>query len=99
MKQEKKVQIVADFNSYYKRGNSTLKDALEAVAKKNNCSPDFIYKIINEIEKGKRVDALIQGKSFEQLTDENPELLSQLDKENPETFEKLFDEYKKRNKI
>lgn len=99
MNQKKKELIVADFKSSYKNGQSTLKDALEAVAKKNNCSPDFIYKIVNEFEKGKRVDALTRGKSFEQLTDESPELLSQLDKESPEAFERLFDKYKKRNKI
>jgi ATP-dependent protease ClpP protease subunit len=40
-----------------------------------------------------------QGKTFEQLQDENPELLAQLQDENPETYDALFAAWKKKNKI
>jgi ATP-dependent protease ClpP protease subunit/ParB-like chromosome segregation protein Spo0J len=40
-----------------------------------------------------------QGKTFEQLQDEAPELLATLQDENPEAYDTLFADYKKRNKI
>lgn len=43
--------------------------------------------------------ATYEGKTFEQLQDENPELLAELEDNNPEAFEGLFADYKKRNKL
>lgn len=40
-----------------------------------------------------------QGKTFEQLQDESPELLAELEDENPEAYTALFADWKKRNKI
>jgi hypothetical protein len=40
-----------------------------------------------------------EGKTFEQLQEENPELLAQIESENPEQFEQLFADYKKRNNL
>ena len=41
----------------------------------------------------------LNGKTFEQLQDENPEALAQMEKEDPEHFRKLFEDYKKRNNL
>lgn len=41
----------------------------------------------------------VQGKTFEQLQDEEPETLAALEKEQPEVFASLFADWKKRNKI
>lgn len=41
----------------------------------------------------------VQGKSFEQLQEEDPEALAALQKEQPEVFASLFADWKKRNKI
>ncbi|MFV0501269.1 MAG: Clp protease ClpP [Bacteroidales bacterium] len=43
--------------------------------------------------------ATYQGKTFEQLQDENPEALAELEKDNPEAYDALFADWKKRNKI
>ena len=43
--------------------------------------------------------ATYEGKTFEQIQDENPDLLAELEENNPEAFEGLFADYKKRNKI
>ncbi|WP_010664927.1 ATP-dependent Clp protease proteolytic subunit [Marinilabilia salmonicolor] len=43
--------------------------------------------------------ATYNGKNFEQLQDEDPELLAQLEDENPTAFDALFADWKKRNKI
>ena len=43
--------------------------------------------------------ATYQGKTFEQLQDEDPELLAQLQDENEEAYNALFADWKKRNKI
>lgn len=40
-----------------------------------------------------------QGKTFEQLQDEDPDLLAELQDEQPDTYEALFADWKKRNKI
>ena len=40
-----------------------------------------------------------QGKTFEQLQDENPDALSELQTNDPEAFDEIFDDYKKRNKL
>lgn len=40
-----------------------------------------------------------QGKTWEQLQDESPEMLASLESEKPEVFEALFADYKKRNNI
>lgn len=40
-----------------------------------------------------------QGKTFEQLSDEDPELLATLQDENPDAYDKLFADYKTRNRI
>lgn len=40
-----------------------------------------------------------EGKTFEQLQDEDPELLAELEENNTEVFSALFADYKKRNKI
>lgn len=40
-----------------------------------------------------------QGKNFEQLQDEDPDLLAELEDKNPEAFNALFADWKKRNKI
>lgn len=42
--------------------------------------------------------ATYQGKTFEQLQDENPEALAELEETNPEAFNALFADWKKRNK-
>ena len=43
--------------------------------------------------------ATYQGKTFEQLQDENPEALADLEKDNPEAYQALFADWKKRNRI
>ncbi len=43
--------------------------------------------------------ATYQGKTFEQLQDENPEALADLENTNPEAFNKLFADWEKRNSI
>lgn len=43
--------------------------------------------------------ATYQGKTFEQLQDEAPDTLEALQKDNPEAYDKLFADWKKRNKI
>ena len=43
--------------------------------------------------------ATYQGKTFEQLQDENPEALADLEDSNPEAYNALFADWKKRNKI
>lgn len=45
------------------------------------------------------IGATYQGKTFEQLQDEDPELLATLQDENPEAYDTLFADWKKRNKI
>ncbi len=40
-----------------------------------------------------------QGKTFEQLQDEAPEMLAELEDTNPEAYNSLFADWKKRNKI
>jgi len=40
-----------------------------------------------------------QGKTFEQLQEEDPDLLAQLQDENPAAYDALFADWKKRNKI
>ncbi len=42
--------------------------------------------------------ATYQGKTFEQLQDENPEALADLENTNPEAFNALFADWQKRNK-
>ncbi|MBS2099183.1 ATP-dependent Clp protease proteolytic subunit [Carboxylicivirga linearis] len=43
--------------------------------------------------------ATYQGKTFEQLQDENPEALAELEDKNPEAYKTLFADWKKRNRI
>ena len=43
--------------------------------------------------------ATYEGKTFEQLQDENPEALAELEDNNPEAYTALFADWKKRNKI
>ncbi|PID88690.1 MAG: Clp protease [Bacteroidia bacterium] len=43
--------------------------------------------------------ATYQGKTFEQLQDENPEALAELEETNPEAYDALFADWKKRNQI
>jgi ATP-dependent Clp protease, protease subunit len=43
--------------------------------------------------------AKYQGKTFEQLQDESPETLAELEDKNPEAYNALFADWKKRNKI
>ena len=43
--------------------------------------------------------ATYQGKTFEQLQDEDPEALEDLETNNPEAFNALFADWKKRNRI
>src|SRR5690606_15520977 len=40
-----------------------------------------------------------QGKTFEQLQEENSEMLAELEDKNPEAYNALFADWKKRNKI
>jgi ATP-dependent protease ClpP protease subunit len=44
-------------------------------------------------------DGKYNGKTFEQLQDEDPEMLAKLEDEDPEAFEALFASWKKRNKV
>lgn len=41
----------------------------------------------------------VQGKTFEQLQEEDPEMLATLEKEQPKAFAALFADWKKRNKV
>ena len=43
--------------------------------------------------------ATYQGKTFEQLQDENPEALADLEENDPEAYSTLFADWKKRNRI
>lgn len=43
--------------------------------------------------------ATYQGKTFEQLQDEDPEMLAELEDTNPEAFASLFADWEKRNKV
>jgi len=43
--------------------------------------------------------ATYEGKTFEELQDESPETLEALEEDNPEAYNKLFADWKKRNKI
>lgn len=43
--------------------------------------------------------ATYQGKTFEQLQEEDPDLLAELQENNPEGYDALFADYKKRNRI
>lgn len=43
--------------------------------------------------------ATYEGKTFEQLQDDDPELLAELETDNPEAFNALFADWKKRNRI
>jgi hypothetical protein len=43
--------------------------------------------------------ATYEGKTFEQLQDEDPELLAELEEKDPDAFEALFADWKKRNRI
>ena len=43
--------------------------------------------------------ATYQGKTFEQLQDEDPDMLAELEDKNPEAYNALFADWKKRNKI
>ena len=41
----------------------------------------------------------IEGKTFEQLQDEDPEALAEIAKNDPERYDKLFKDYMKKNKV
>lgn len=71
-------------------GTKALMDTLEGVVK------PLSAEIKNSIE-GKGVT--FNGRNFEQLQDEDPELLAQLEDENPDAYTALFADWKKRNKI
>lgn len=43
--------------------------------------------------------AVVDGKTFEQLQEEDPEALAELQEKDPEAFDRLFADYRKRNKI
>lgn len=43
--------------------------------------------------------AVVNGKTFEQLQEEEPEVLAELQEKEPDVFEWLFADYRKRNKI
>jgi ATP-dependent protease ClpP protease subunit len=43
--------------------------------------------------------ATYEGKTFEQLQDENPEALADLEENNPDAYNSLFADWKKRNKV
>lgn len=45
------------------------------------------------------LSATYRGKTFEQLQEESPEALAELEKDNPEAYEALFADWKKRNRI
>lgn len=58
-----------------------------------------VKKLSTSIKPDAKGDGTYQGKTFEQLQDENPELLAELQDENPDIFEGLFASWKKRNKV
>lgn len=43
--------------------------------------------------------AVVNGKTFEQLQEEDPEVLAKLQEKDPDAFDQLFTDYRKRNKI
>nr|DAR79108.1 MAG TPA: Putative ATP dependent Clp protease [Caudoviricetes sp.] len=43
--------------------------------------------------------AVVNGKTFEQLQEEDPEVLAELQEKDPDAFDQLFTDYRKRNKI
>lgn len=76
--------LEADFD-----GNKALLNDMEPV-----------QKLSDEIKPSKDgVSATYQGKTFEQLQDEDPEALAELEENNQEAYEALFADWKKRNGI
>lgn len=71
-------------------GTKAVLDSLQAVVKPLSAG-------IKPSADGK--GATYQGKTFEQLQDESPEVLEALQKDNPEAYDTLFADWKKRNKI
>ena len=77
-------QLEADFE-----GTKALLEGLQPVVKLSNG-------IKTDLEGN---GGTYQGKTYEQLQDENPELLSELEDNNPDAYNALFADWKKRNKI
>jgi len=78
-----RIQLLANYE-----GTKPLLDSLKPLVK---ASADMV------VENGN--GKIYQGKTFEQLQDEAPEMLAQLEDENPDAYKLLFADYKKRNKI
>lgn len=58
-----------------------------------------VQKLSSKIENTPNKGVTYQGKTFEELQDEDPDMLAELEDNDPETFKGLFSDYKKRNKI
>jgi len=71
-------------------GTKALLDGMEPVSK---LSDDIV------VPSGSGAGTTYQGKTFEQLQDENPETLAKLQDENPTAFEQLFADYKTRHNL
>lgn len=78
-------QLEKDFD-----GAKALIEGLEPVAK---LSDEIV------IPAADGTGSTYNGKTFEQLQDENPELLAKLQDEKPEAYDALFADWKKRNRI
>lgn len=74
--------LEADFD-----GNKQLLDDMQPVKK-----------LSAEIKPSDGTGATYQGKTFEQLQDENPEALAELERTDKEAFDALFADWQKRNK-
>lgn len=97
-KAEKEKRISADSRANWQaqfekdfEGTSALLGGLQAIVKplSDGIKPSTDAKI----------GATYQGKNFEQLQDDSPELLAELEDSNPEAFDALFADWEKRNKI
>ena len=59
-----------------------------------------VEKLSDQIEtSGVSTGKTYQGKTFEQLQQEDPAILAQLHKDNPTAYDQLFQDWKKRNKV
>lgn len=71
-------------------GTKAVLDTLQPIVKPLSAG-------INRSVDGK--GAMYQGKTYEELQDESPETLEDLEENNPEAYASLFADWKKRNKI
>ncbi len=110
--QKEKEQIEADKKALFdaaekdKKITADMRPELEAMYDKDPATVKAMVGKMQGIEKplsdglkseGGKV--AYKGKTFEQLQDESPETLEALQEENPDAYDKLFADWKKRNKI